>query len=121
MQHYVLQILELICEAKFYKHSYGFRPIILCSMCMYRINQSHMSYWVNNDIKGFFDNVNNIKLMRQLWSIWIALLFIIRRMLKLSIIISNGCITILTKGPPQGGILSLLLANLVLNEFDWWI
>ncbi|KXA12326.1 group II intron reverse transcriptase/maturase [Clostridium perfringens] len=128
VQQCILQVLEPICEAKFYKHSYGFRPIRSCenaiAMCMYRMNQSHMSYVVDIDIKGFFDNVNHVKLMRQLWSIGIrdkALLVIIRRMLKAPIVMSNGDIRIPTKGTPQGGILSPLLANVVLNEFDWWI
>ena len=52
---------------------------------MYRMNQSHMSYVVDVDIKGFFDEVNHTKLMRQIWTLGIRdkqLLVIIRKMLK---------------------------------------
>lgn len=75
---------------------------------------------VDVDIKGFFDNVNHKKLMRQLWTIGIRdkkVLTIIKKMLKAEIT-GEG---IPTKGTPQGGILSPLLANVVLNELDWWI
>ncbi len=55
-QQCILQVLEPICEAKFYKHSYGFRPTRstenAITMCMYRINQSHTHYVVGIDIKG---------------------------------------------------------------------
>ncbi|MDS8610438.1 reverse transcriptase domain-containing protein, partial [Streptococcus pneumoniae] len=48
-------------------------------------------------------------------------LVIIRKMLKAPIVLPNGKVTYPTKGTPQGGILSPLLANINLNEFDWWI
>ncbi len=88
-QQCILQVMEPICEAKFYKHSYGFRPLRSTDNaimdCMYRMNQSHMSYVVDVDIKGFFDEVNHTKLMRQIWTLGIRdkqLLVIIRKMLK---------------------------------------
>ncbi|WP_262369530.1 reverse transcriptase domain-containing protein, partial [Enterococcus faecium] len=128
VQQCILQILEPICEAKFNKHSYGFRPN--CSTenaiadCLARINQSKMNYVVDIDIKGFFDEVNHTKLMRQIWTMGIRdkqLLVIIRKMLKAPIVMRNGNVVFPTKGTPQGGILSPLLANICLNEFDWWI
>lgn len=128
VQQCILQILEPICEAKFNKHSYGFRPN--CSTenaiadCLARINQSKMNYVVDIDIKGFFDEVNHTKLMRQIWTMGIRdkqLLVIIRKMLKAPIVMRNGNVVFPTKGTPQGGILSTLLANICLNEFDWWI
>lgn len=70
--------------------------------------------------KGFFDNVDHAKLLKQMWSIGIrdkALLSIISRLLKAKII-GEG---FPTKGTPQGGILSPLLSNIVLNELDWWV
>lgn len=127
-QQCILQVLEPICEAKFHKHSYGYRP--QCSAehaiatCMYRMNQSHLSYVVDIDIKGFFDNVHHTKLLRQIWTLGIQdkqLLVILRKMLKAPIVLPNGEIEKPTKGTPQGGILSPLLANINLNEFDWWI
>lgn len=77
-------------------------------------------YCVDIDIKGFFDNVNHGKLMKQLWSMGIRdkkLLSIISSLLKAKII-NEG---FPNKGTPQGGILSPLLSNVVLNELDWWI
>ncbi len=72
------------------------------------------------DIKGFYDNVNHSKLLKQIWSLGIhdkTLLSIISKLLKAEIQ-GEG---VPTKGTPQGGILSPLLSNIVLNELDWWI
>lgn len=127
-QQCILQVLEPICEAKFYKHSFGFRPTKSAenaiSACSVRININKMQYVVDVDIKGFFDEVKHSKLMRQIWTMGIQdkqLLVIIRRMLKAPIVLPNGEVMQPTKGTPQGGILSPLLANINLNEFDWWI
>ena len=49
------------------------------------------------------------------------LICIIKAMLKAPIIMPNGDKVYPTRGTPQGGILSPLLANIVLNELDWWI
>lgn len=127
-QQCILQVLETICEANFYKYSYGFRPTKSAenaiSACNGRINNNKMQYVVDIDIKGFFDEVKHSKLMRQIWTMGIRdkqLLVIIRKMLKAPIVLPNGEIVHSTKGTPQGGILSPLLANITLNEFDWWI
>ena len=83
-----------------------------------------MQYVVDFDIKGFFDNVNHRKLMRQLWTIGIRdtqLHQLIKQMLKAPIEMSDKSIEKPKKGTPQGGILSQLLANVVLNELDWWV
>ena len=128
VQQCILQILEPICESKFYDSSYGFRPTRsvenAIKECENRIQLSHMQYVVDVDIKGFFDNVNHRKLMRQLWTLGIRdtrLLQIIKQVLKAPIKMPNGKIEHPTKGTPQGGILSPLLANVVLNELGWWI
>ncbi len=124
IQQCIYQILEPICEAKFYAHSYGFRPNRsshhAISRAMYLINKHKLHYVVNVDIKGFFDNVDHGKLLKQLWTIGIQdknLLCIISKMLKAEV--EN--IGIPQKGTPQGGLLSPLLTNVVLNELDWWI
>jgi len=124
IQQCILQVLEPICEAKFHKHSYGFRPnratshaIARASYLMWK-NQLH--YVVDIDIKSFFDTVNHGKLLKQLWYIGIQdknLLSIIGRILKSKI---TG-IGIPNKGVPQGGIISPLLSNVALNELDWWL
>lgn len=124
IQQCIKQVIEPICEAKFHKHSYGFRPNRNTShaiaRCMSLINKSKLHYVVDIDIKAFFDNVDHSKLKKQLWSIGIRdknLISIIGKILKSEI---QG-IGIPTKGTPQGGIISPLLSNVVLNELDWWI
>ncbi|MFY4789615.1 group II intron reverse transcriptase/maturase [Aliarcobacter butzleri] len=124
IQQCILQVLEPICEAKFHKHSYGFRPLRstkhAISRAYHLAQQNNLHYVVDVDIKGFFDNINHGKLLKQLWTLGIrdkSLIAIISKMLKAEI--EN--IGIPDKGTPQGGILSPLLANVVLNEFDWWI
>lgn len=123
-QQCILQVLEPICEAKFHKHSYGFRPNRNCHHAVSRvvslINLSGYNYCVDIDIKSFFDNVNHSKLIKQIWSIGIRdkrIICIIKKILK-SEILGEG---IPNKGTPQGGIISPLLSNIVLNELDWWI
>ena len=81
---------------------------------------NNLHYVVDIDIKGFFDNINHGKLLRQIWAMGIkdkTLISIISKMLKAEI---EG-IGIPNKGTPQGGILSPLLANINLNELDHWI
>lgn len=123
-QQCILQILEPICEPKFHNHSYGFRPNRSTSDAIarlyHRINIAGHHYCVDVDIKGFFDNVNHGKLLKQMWAMGIrdkSLISIISRLLKAEI---DG-VGIPTKGTPQGGILSPLLSNIVLNELDWWV
>jgi len=124
IQQCIKQILEPICEAKFHKHSYGFRPNRGTEHAIARaqalINNAYMNYVVDIDIKGFFDNVNHNKLMKQLWTIGIQdkkVLSIIKKILN-SEVEGQGK---MTKGTPQGGIISPLLSNVVLNELDWWL
>ncbi len=124
IQQMFKQVLEPIVEAKFHKHSYGFRPNRATKNAIARtqhlINKAMLTYVIDFDIKSFFDEVNHNKLMRQLYSIGIKdqrVLNIIHAMLKAPI---KG-IGIPNMGTPQGGILSPLLANVVLNEIDWWV
>ena len=123
-QQCIKQVLEPICEAKFHKHSYGFRPnrsahhAISRSMSLVNVNKLY--YVVDIGIKGFFDNVNHSKLKKQIWSLGIqdkTLISIIEKILKSEV---QG-VGRSDKGTSQGGILSPLLSNIVLNELDWWI
>jgi len=123
IQECIKQILEPIVEAKFYEHSYGFRPErdthdAIARFEYLAFNGYH--YVADIDIKSFFDSVNHGKLLKQLWTLGIRdkkLLSIISRMLKAEII----GIGVPEKGTPQGGILSPALSNVCLNELDWWI
>lgn len=128
IQQCIKQILEPICEAKFSNNSYGFRPNRSVEHAISRtyslLQRAHLHYVLEFDIKGFFDNVNHSKLIRQLWSLGIQdkqLLFVIKRILKAPIRMPDGTTEYPTKGTPQGGIISPLLANVVLNELDHWI
>lgn len=128
VQQCILQVLEPICEAKFHERSNGFRPNRSAenalAQCYKMIHRQHLYFVVDVDIKGFFDNVNHSKLIRQMWAMGIRdkqLICIIKQMLKAPIILPDGNKVFPTKGTPQGGILSPLLANIVLNELDWWI
>jgi len=124
IQQCILQVLEPICEAKFFKRSNGFRPN---RSAEHAISQSYkfiqgqnLHFVVDIDIKGFFDNVNHGKLLKQMWTIGIRdkkLLSIISAMLKAEV----AGIGFPEKGTPQGGIISPLLSNIVLNELDWWV
>ena len=122
------QVLEPICEAHFSKHSYGFRPNCSAENAIadtyQRLQKSKLHYVIEFDIKGFFDNVNHSKLIRQMWTLGIRdkhLLGKILRILKAPIKMPNGELIYPAKGTPQGGIISPLLANIVLNELDHWI
>ena len=128
VQQCILQVLEPICEAKFHERSNGFRPNRSAenalAQCYRMIQVQNLHFVVDVDIKGFFDNVNHSKLIRQMWALGMRdkqLICIIKEMLKAPVILPDGSTQNPTKGTPQGGILSPLLANIVLNELDWWV
>lgn len=124
IQQCILQVLEPICEAKFFKRSNGFRPNHSAENAIAQaermIQNVDCHYVVDIDIKSFFDNVSHGKLIKQMWTLGIKdkkLLSIISAMLKAEV----AGIGFPKKGTPQGGIISPLLSNIVLNELDWWI
>lgn len=128
VQQCIKQVMEPICEAKFSEHSYGFRPNRSVENAIaetyYRLQRSNLHYVIEFDIKGFFDNVNHSKLIRQIWSLGIQdkhLIYVLKQILKAPIRMPNGSIVNPKKGTPQGGIVSPLLANIVLNELDHWV
>lgn len=88
IQQCIKQILEPICEAKFSNNSYGFRPNRSVEHAINRtysmLQMMNLHYVIEFDIKGFFDNVNHSKLIRQIWSLGIRdkqLIFVIKRIL----------------------------------------
>ena len=128
VQQCIKQVMEPICEAKFSEHSYGFRPNRSVENAIaetyQRLQKSNLHYVVEFDIKGFFDNVNHQKLLHQIYSLGIRddiLRSKIKRILKAPIKMLNGRLMYPEKGTPQGGIISPLLANIVLNELDHWV
>ena len=132
IQECIRIIIEPICEARFYPHSYGFRPYRAQKHAVRDIinviNASTKSpdqpVWaVEGDIKGCFDNIDHRILLRKLWRIGIhdkRILQIIRQMLKAGYIEQDMKYKT-DAGTPQGGILSPLLSNVYLNDFDWYI
>ncbi|QDI91392.1 group II intron reverse transcriptase/maturase [Salicibibacter halophilus] len=118
------QVLEPIAEAQFYNHSYGFRPLRSAHHAMARIqfliNQADFHFVVDIDIKSFFDHINHTLLIKQLWQMGVQdrkVLACISKMLKAEIDGEGKP----TCGVPQGGLLSTLLSNIVLNDLDQWV
>jgi RNA-directed DNA polymerase len=123
-------VLEPIAEAKFYPHSYGFRPYratkhavkdITNLICMR--SKDKPIYVIEGDIKGYFDNINHRKLLKKLWNIGVhdkRVLAIIKEMLKAGYM-ENESFYDTEVGTVQGGIISPLLANIYLNSFDWTV
>ncbi|MCM3245658.1 MULTISPECIES: group II intron reverse transcriptase/maturase [Cytobacillus] len=127
IQELVRMFIEPIAEARFYKHSYGFRPYRSAEHALARmrdVTRRSKTYWViEGDIKGYFDNINHNKLLEIMWNMGIKdkrLLAIVKKMLRAGYI-ENGQYHKTTSGTPQGGIISPLLANIYLNGFDWLI
>lgn len=128
IQQCIKQVMEPICEAKFSENSYGFRPNRSVEHAISRTHRllqlSHLYYVIEFDIKSFFDNVDHSKLIKQIWALGIhdkELIWLIKRILKAPIKMPDGRMVTPEKGTPQGGILSPLLANIVLNEMDHWV
>ena len=125
-------VLEPICEAQFYPHSYGFRPYRAQKHAIRDIvnvinagcRSPDQPVWaVEGDIKGCFDNINHRLLLQKLWRMGIhdkRVLSIIKAMLKAGYI-ESGIYYATTIGSPQGSILSPLLSNVYLNDFDSYI
>lgn len=128
IQQCIKQVMEPICEAKFSNNSYGFRPGRSVEHAISRTYQllqlSHLHYVIEFDIKGFFDNVCHTKLIRQIWAMGIHdkhLIYVLKQILKAPVRMPDGSTEYPRKGTPQGGIISPLLANIVLNELDHWV
>ena len=118
--------LEPILEPLFHVNSFGYRPgrsahdaLVQCQH-----NCIHYSWVVDLDIKGFFDNISHEWMMKMVshhtQDKWILLYT--QRWLKAGIEQEDGSIATRTKGTPQGGVISPLLANLYLHHaFDRWM
>src|SRR5712664_1465864 len=122
VQQAVLQVLQRQWDANFSDHSYGFRPERSAHQAVARAQQyivEGYSWVVDLDLEKFFDRVNHDKLMGQ-----IAkrvedkrLRKLIRAFLKAGVM-EGGLVSPSVEGTPQGGPLSPLLSNLVLDELD---
>ena len=127
IQKCVKEILEVIYEVDFLDSSYGFRPGRSCHQALDRVDKMIMkervNYVIDADIQGFFDNVDHKKI-KELLEIRISdksLLRLIVRILKGGIM-EEGIKKVASKGTPQGGVLSPMLANIYLHYvLDLWI
>lgn len=132
IQECVRIIIEPICEARFYPHSYGFRPYraqkhairdIVNVINASTFSQDQPVWAVEGDIKGCFDNIDHRILLKKIWRIGIhdkRVIKMIQQMLKAGYIESDT-LNDTNLGTMQGGILSPLLSNVYLNDFDWFV
>ena len=123
VQQAVAQQLAPIFEPRFHEDSYGFRPGRSAHDAL-RAVKRHAdagSVWVASmDLERFFDTVNQSKLV-QLLSDALAdkrVVSLVHRFLMAGVVV-DGIVEETKEGTPQGGPLSPLLANVLLNELDW--
>ncbi len=122
-QEVVRRLIAPYFEAVFSKFSYGFRPNRNCHQAISQVlNYRFRGYTMvlDADIKGFFDNIPH-KLIMKLVAAKIAdgnILRMIERFLKSGVMEEEGVLKQTTKGTPQGGVISPLLANIVLDVLD---
>ena len=122
IQQAVMQVLQKRWDRTFSEHSYGFRPGRSAQQAV-KAAQQHIAagyrWVVDLDLEKFFDRVSHDKLMGK-----IAERVSDKRMLKLiraflrAGVMEGGLVSPVDEGTPQGGPLSPLLRNLVLDEFD---
>ena len=122
IQQAILQVLQPIFDPDFSESSYGFRPYRSAHHAVKKVRQTlntGFRFVVDVDLSKFFDRVNHDLLM-----VRIArkvndkrVLRLIGRYLRVSVEV-NGNIQPTTQGVPQGGPLSPLLANIMLDDFD---
>jgi len=122
IQQAVMQVLQRRWDRTFSEHSYGFRPGRSAHQAVQQAQQyiaAGYRWVVDLDLEKFFDRVNHDKLMAT-----IAERVGDRRLLKLirafltAGVMEGGLVSPVDEGAPQGGPLSPLLSNLVLDEFD---
>lgn len=125
-QGVVKDYLEPSMEGIFYNSSFGYRPGRSAhdALAQCQLNCQQYGWVIDVDIKGFFDNISHeilIGLLQQhTQEKWV--LMYVERWLKAGVEQEDGSIAARTKGTPQGGVISPLLANLYLHyAFDMWM
>jgi group II intron reverse transcriptase/maturase len=124
-QEVIRRLINPIFESRFHEDSFGFRPGRNCHQAVERVMhyaQQENKHVVDIDIKGFFDNIPHELIMDSV-AAKIAdgnILNLIERFLK-SGVMEEGEFRPTTKGTPQGGVISPLLANIALDHLDWYM
>jgi len=122
-QEVIRRLLHPIFERLFHDASFGFRPGRNCHMALARVLELHdQGYRVilDADIKAFFDQLSHA-IIKEAVAAQVAdgnILNLIEKFLR-SGVMENGLFKPTTVGTPQGGVISPLLANAVLNYLDW--
>jgi len=122
-QEVVRRLLNPIFEPLFHDSSYGFRQGRNCHMAIEHALELHRSgllIVLDADIKGFFDNLSQDVIIKAV-AAEVAdgnILRLVQRFLR-SGVMEFGVFKPTNVGTPQGGVISPLLANIVLNHFDW--
>lgn len=122
IQQAIVNILTPLFERQFSSFSYGFRPRKSAHQAIEQARQfieEGYQYVVDMDLEKFFDKVHHDKLMSLVAKTVTdkPTLKLIRRFLQAGIM-ENGVATVNREGTPQGGPLSPLLSNIILNELD---
>lgn len=125
VQEAIRMALEPIFEVEFHDHSYGFRPHRSTHHAVFRCQHlmKHGFTWViEGDVKACFDEISHRSILRAVREKVMdnKFLALIHRFLRAGVEV-EGAVQPTEKGVPQGGVISPLLANAVLNKLDWFL
>lgn len=125
VQDAIRMALEPIFEVEFHDNSYGFRPNRSTHHAVSRCQQlmtSKFTWVIEGDVKACFDEISHAAILKCVREKVMdkKLLNLIRLFLKAGVMI-EGTFHSTVKGVPQGGVMSPLLANVVLNKLDWFL
>jgi RNA-directed DNA polymerase len=117
-------VIEPLFEPTFHRSSHGFRANRSCHTAIAQASkylEEGYGIVVDIDVEKFFDRVNHQRLMAKLAERIEdrRVLVLIGRMLKAKVVMPDGVVVSTDEGVPQGGPLSPLLSNIVLDELDW--
>lgn len=122
IQQAIVQVLSPIYEKQFSETSYGFRPNRSCEMAIIKLLEyfnDGYTWVVDIDLEKFFDTVCHDKLISIIMkTIHDGELVSLIRKYLVSGVVENGIVSPTKEGTPQGGNLSPLLSNIMLNELD---
>jgi len=124
IQEAVRAVLEPLYEPRFHPNSHGFRPGRSCHTAIQQAQEyleDGCDWVVDIDLENFFNRVHHQRLMAKLAERVKdrRLLVLIGKMLKAKVVMPDGVVVSNDEGVPQGGPLSPLLSNIVLDELDW--